>query len=294
MDVRKKFTLGMVALGAVTMILGVLVYLGATAGPINQLDETQPLDQAARDIESAIRNDVREISGSEIQTHQEDESVVENQVAATIILEDAKTPEEELLENERSLIDLEEGEEMYTLRLRSAWSDQTHPNWRPEGSHLSPMIAWSHGLKDVLFRSGDTASKGMEIMAETGAPPTLVAEVERLTVLGAIYDHGVGSVFNTPGESEIQIRVSRSMPYVTVVSMIAPSPDWFVTARNIKLLESGRWMERANIPAVLYDAGTDSGEDFNSEDADTQPKEPIHMLKNPPTLPVATFEFVRN
>ena len=294
MDVRKKFTLGMMILGTIIIILGVLVYLGATKGPINQSDENRPLNQAVGDIEFIAGSGDQGIVGNETQPVQEDEATPENPVAATIILEDPKTPEEEITQDNRALADLEGGEEIYTLRLRSAWSNQTHPNWHPEGSHLSPLIAWSHGLKDVLFKSGGIASKGMEIMAETGAPPTLVGEIEEYIIRGSILDYGVGSVFYTPGESEIQIRVSRSMPYVTVVSMIAPSPDWFITARNIKLLESGRWMERVNIPAVLYDAGTDSGKEFNSKDEDTQPKKPIGMLKNPPLLPIATFEFVRN
>ena len=185
-------------------------------------------------------------------------------------------------------------ERVYTVRMLSTWDDDLQPDFRPSGSHLSPMIAWSHGPKDTIFKSGDTASEGMEIMAETGAPKVLTEEIKALTAKGDILDHGVGKVFFTPGEEEVQVTVSRDAPYITVVSMIAPSPDWFVSARNIKLYDRGKWLERTLIPAPLYDAGTDDGEEFTSADKDTQPKQPIGRFAGAPSASIVIFEFVGN
>ena len=189
---------------------------------------------------------------------------------------------------------IDSNERVYTVRMLSTWNDDLQPDFHPNGSHLSPMIAWSHGLKDTIFKSGAVASEGMEIMAETGAPKVLTEEIQALLAKGDIFDYGVGEVFFTPGEEEVQVRVSRDAPYITVVSMIAPSPDWFVSARNIKLYDQGKWLERTLIPAPLYDAGTDDGEEFTSVDKDTQPKQPIGRFAGAPSASIVVFEFVGN
>ena len=48
-------------------------------------------------------------------------------------------------------------------------------------------------------------------------------------------------------------------PLVTHVSMIAPSPDWFVGVNSLSLLEGGSFMSSVVIQLFAYDAGTDSG-----------------------------------
>ena len=54
-----------------------------------------------------------------------------------------------------------------------------------------------------------------------------------------------------------------------------------------------RGIERIQIPASLYDAGTDSGADFTSEDVDTDPQQPIISIRNVPSLPIAVFEIYK-
>ena len=106
------------------------------------------------------------------------------------------------------------------------------------------------------------------------------------------YNTDDGPLF-TPGSREMSITVSNDATLVTVVSMIAPSPDWFVSARNINLYENGEWVEEKIVVAPLYDAGTDSGEEFNSEDEDTDPKEVISRVEDAPEAPIAIFTFSR-
>ena len=288
----------MVLLGIVVAALGVLVYLSATRSPIVQraneptLEEETSLEsifetttgQQETQVETAQENNNNEIA-------EDDEP--EEGVVSVITLQETKTPNEET-QNNRNTANLSSDEELYTVRMRSSWSERLHQRWHTEGSHLSPMVAWAHGVKDTLFASGKIASEGMEIMAESGATATLTEEIEAYGAAGSILSYNVGDVFFTPGEEEIQIKVSKNAPYITVVSMIAPSPDWFITARNIQLYENGRWLEQVSIPAVLYDAGTDSGMEFTSPDKDTQPKQPIHKIRNAPFLPIATFEFIKN
>ena len=66
---------------------------------------------------------------------------------------------------------------------------------------------------------------------------------------------------------------------VTVISMIAPSPDWFVSATT-SLLDpvDGLWYDEVIAHAISYDAGTDSGASFNSADQVTDPVEVVSYL----------------
>lgn len=83
-------------------------------------------------------------------------------------------------------------------------------------------------------------------------------------------------------------EVSYAYPYVSMISMIAPSPDWFVGVSNVNLCkrdeDSGDyyWVERypeegyQNLYA--YDAGTDAGPTFLSPDDPVDPFEPITVF----------------
>ena len=67
-------------------------------------------------------------------------------------------------------------------------------------------------------------------------------------------------------------------PYVTLVSMVAPSPDWFVGVSTLPLVEDGAWRERIEVNLRVYDAGTDDGSVYNAANADTDPAAPITAL----------------
>ena len=62
---------------------------------------------------------------------------------------------------------------------------------------------------------------------------------------------------------------------LSLVSMLAPSPDWFVGLHGVELMHGGDWVESLTVPAHAYDAGTDSGGSYLSPDADVTPHLPI-------------------
>ena len=49
--------------------------------------------------------------------------------------------------------------------------------------------------------------------------------------------------------------MNKDAPYVTVVSMIAPSPDWFVSVRNVQLYKNGRVAGTGKYPGCLVRCG---------------------------------------
>jgi hypothetical protein len=102
---------------------------------------------------------------------------------------------------------------------------------------------------------------------------------------------GLGSV---PGSVSILIELTPEFPLVTLVAMIAPSPDWFIGVRNLDLMPGGQWAEEIVVDLYAYDAGTDSGPTYTSPDQATQPPEPIAPITGYPFtegVPLGTFTF---
>ena len=65
---------------------------------------------------------------------------------------------------------------------------------------------------------------------------------------------------------------------------------------GLELFANGQWQDDLVIELFAYDAGTDSGPNFNSGNADTQPQEPIHLITGGPftgATPLGTFTFTR-
>jgi hypothetical protein len=69
---------------------------------------------------------------------------------------------------------------------------------------------------------------------------------------------------------------------VSVVSMLAPSPDWFIAVSNINLIENNEWVVNKTITVDIYDSGTDDGSTFLSPDFPTLPPLPIVNITTPP------------
>ena len=185
---------------------------------------------------------------------------------------------------------------VYEVRFDATWSAQTHPNAYPGGAHFSPPIGGTHDSSVRFWEDGGIASPGMESMAEVGATGTLKAEIQAEINAGnageVIQAGGIGS----PGSVSKTFTVTDEFPLVTLVTMIAPSPDWFVGVDSLPLMEGGVWRDDVVVDLYAWDAGTDSGTNFNSPNNDTNPQDPIALITNGPffgTVPLGTFTFTR-
>ena len=108
-----------------------------------------------------------------------------------------------------------------------------------------------------------------------------------------------GGISVSPGSVSLEFDITIEFPVVTLVSMLAPSPDWFVGVSAQDLMENGNWADSRIIELFPYDAGTDSGATYSSPDEETSPREPISRIDGPPltvngAVPaVGTFTFTR-
>lgn len=173
--------------------------------------------------------------------------------------------------------------EVYEVEFVGIWSETTHPTDFPAGAHFSPMVALSHVAGLDLIGVGLLATEGVQSMAETGNAELLNIEFDKLRNIQYGLDKETGKSFDTPGSDKIQIGVERGRHNVTIFSMIAPSPDWFVAA-STSLVDpkDGLWFDEVTVFATSYDAGTDSGLSFLDTNQATDPKEAVSLLKTGP------------
>ena len=177
----------------------------------------------------------------------------------------------------------------------ATWTSATHPQDAPPNPHFSPPIGATHTSSVTFWQDGVLATEGIRRMAELGATNTLADEMRAAIASGTAEQVFIGDGFSSPKTVTMEFTVSRNFPLLTWVTMVAPSPDWFAGVSGLRLLENGAWIEDRIVPAVAWDAGTDSGVSFVSPDLETIPHQPIRRILTPPlgSLPLGTVRITR-
>lgn len=188
----------------------------------------------------------------------------------------------------------------YRVTFHSTWSAATHPVDYPATAHYSSLIGGTHNASVSFWDVGGLATLGIERMAENGQSTPLRNEVEAQIAQGragmVIAGPGLGT---TPASASTTFIATQQFPLATVVTMVAPSPDWFVGVSGTPLFENGQWLDQVVISVQPMDSGTDSGVTYTSPDFDTQPRELIHEITYAPlefngsVAPMGTFTFTR-
>ena len=153
----------------------------------------------------------------------------------------------------------------------------------PSGSaHWSPPVLLAHNKYVELWSPGDFASPGVETVAESGATPTLQAEIEILQTKGLAGEMVMGvPQFNNMVQSQDlgPITLSPSFPFLSTISMIAPSPDWFSGFESFSPRgPGGYWFETFEVATYPFDAGTEQGTTYTPENDAESPHGPIYQL----------------
>jgi hypothetical protein len=183
----------------------------------------------------------------------------------------------------------------YRVTFEADWSTQTHPASFPSNPHWSGLVGSTHNMNASLWSSGELATPGIQRMAETGSKSVLLNEVDDLITAGLAESAISGSGINpSPGMTSLQFEVSRAFPLVSITSMIAPSPDWFVGVDSLDLRDGDQWRQSVVMDLLPYDSGTDSGSDFQSSNRATNPPEHITQISEAPLdsgVPLGRFRF---
>lgn len=119
-------------------------------------------------------------------------------------------------------------------------------------------------------------------MAETGDKSLLRAEVQAAVSEGrALSEISGAGISTSPGSISAEFTVTRTNPQVSLVSMVSPSPDWFVGVHGLDMLDSsGQFRQSVTVDLPVYDSGTDSGTQYASANQETDPPQPIVLVNS--------------
>ena len=170
----------------------------------------------------------------------------------------------------------------YEATFNGLWN-ATHATSYPAGAHFSDLVGATHTSGTAFWKTGELASKGVEDVAELGDPTEMLDELAAAAQSGfAGPAINFGSLFNLPNSSTIRFEAETDKPFITLISMIAPSPDWFVGVSGLSLRANGRWIEALTVQLRPYDAGTEEGNTFSLDNSPTNPIDPISTLSGLP------------
>lgn len=158
------------------------------------------------------------------------------------------------------------------------------PGTLPEGVDFAPPVGFvAHARDAPPFAVGRIASDGLKVLAERGASGDFLAEAEAdsAEVIAASF----AALLQVFLSTDPSIVLSSERPCLSYAQMIEPSPDWFIGFSNVCAIdEDGNWLEELSAELLAYDAGTADGDEFafKAPGGDTEPREPLALLDQPP------------
>ena len=178
----------------------------------------------------------------------------------------------------------------YRVVIDNTWSNETHPAGAFPGIENDPHFSWcgggTHNDQILFWQVGEPTSPGMTQMAEDGR--TFALEVEFDTAIDA---GNAGSFFpwrswvcpdgvvqGSCGTDTREFEIHEDFPLVTLVSMLGPSPDWFVGVAGLPLKENGEWLSQVVVDLHPYDGGTRSSNVWALFGPEHEPPRPIELI----------------
>ena len=189
-------------------------------------------------------------------------------------------------------------EATYTVAFQGAWNTTVTTGGVPSGAHFTTLIGGVHNADVTFLREGGMATAGVESMAELGGTGTLANEVRAAEPNALSVLQGSGGNIGPTGSSTINmVTLTTDHPRVTLLSMVAPSPDWFVGVSGLSLLDAGAgWLPSQTVNLYSWDAGTEEGTEFSLTNSATSPQETITSLRGIGKFSnerIATLTFTR-
>lgn len=194
----------------------------------------------------------------------------------------------------------------YNISITTIWNSTDHTSV-PGNAHWSPLAGATHKNLNDILEFGITAptTNGIKDIAETGSTANFNTEVNTAIAAGnadQYLEQGFSPFAGNNSNAAISnVLVSEDFPFITLVSMVAPSPDWFIAVNNLDLRSGNNavnngWKDTFTLDVFAYDAGTDSGTDYTSSNSVTTPRESISMVSGAPINGnrMATITFTYN
>lgn len=166
----------------------------------------------------------------------------------------------------------------YSCTFRNSWSAENHPRLYPDDAHWSPPVLVSHDMSYKMWSPGEFSTAGVELVAETGSPRTLLDEFAAAN--SSVGSYVVGSLtFNSNQQEQTfdNLVVDSNHPMLSTITMIAPSPDWFSGFYDFELFDAttSTWFSNFVLDTYPFDAGTETGGNYSLANTAEDPTLPI-------------------
>ncbi|XP_065317287.1 spondin-1-like isoform X2 [Gordionus sp. m RMFG-2023] len=174
-------------------------------------------------------------------------------------------------------------EALYQITFQGIWSKNTHPKDYPQSEwliHWSDIAGASHTKDLKIWEIGGFASPALKMVAEYGDTKKVENELKRKAkyVRTILKMKGLFPP-NVQGETKGTIRVDKYRHFLSLVSMLGPSPDWITGLDSVNLcLENCSWVPNMNIDLWPIDAGTDNGITYMSPNKPSIPAQKIKYI----------------
>lgn len=165
----------------------------------------------------------------------------------------------------------------YDITFTSTWNATQHTSI-PSNAHWSRLVGATHKVENTYMEVGQLASTGIKKVAEQGINSDFMMEVQNSPNSNEWFNEpldpygAIGSVTL----SNVEFTLEHNL--ITLVSMVAPSPDWFmaVNSLNLRNTTNTAWKGDFSIDVFTYDAGTDGGTTYA---AINDPISPVAITK---------------
>jgi len=173
------------------------------------------------------------------------------------------------------------GRAVYKVAFHNLLTAKNFGSLIPRGGLVySPLAGVSHSNRISLFTIRGFASKAVELIAEQGVNSLFIRKAKfirwKTGEVRSVVDAGAPTM---PGTATVlRLSVDCRNPSLTVIGMIAPSPDWIVQINNFLTydLSDGEFIKYAAGDLIAYDSGVDDGNQFTP---------PANLSLDIPTVP---------
>ena len=158
----------------------------------------------------------------------------------------------------------------------------------PTGAGFGETIVVAHKCDFSFFTVGNSASAGVQALAEGGATSDFQAEVTAAVAAGNAQASWTIGAPNSPTGNKNgpnSVPVKEEFSCLTVLVKINPTSDWFAGVSSYDLRSGGTWPTPGNnnnvfIDLFPFDASTLEGTEFATSTTATSPQGTIASLRN--------------
>lgn len=179
----------------------------------------------------------------------------------------------------------------YSVEIINTWNSQS-PAWPDQDAHFSWLGGGTHNAQVKFWKVGALASPGIDQMSITGVTKKLIEEIQieidkgrAENIINLQYWFcPVEIVVSNCGALTFEITVSNHFPLVSLVSMLGPSPDWFIGVESLSMMDTdGSFLTQVEQELYPYDAGILSDNSVIAMDCCDReplsvPQEDIHLI----------------